>query len=47
MADFLKTQFSAEEDVLDVPEHWPRFAVNEHDEVVRVPARPADPQLDV
>ena len=36
MVDFLKTQFTTEEDVLDVPERWPRFAVNDDDEVVRV-----------
>jgi hypothetical protein len=37
LIDFLKTQFVTEEDVLDVPERWPRFAVNEDDEVVRLP----------
>src|SRR6185503_20037574 len=29
LIDFLKTQFVTQEDVLDVPERWPRFAVNE------------------
>jgi hypothetical protein len=35
--DFLKTQFKTEEDVLDVPEHWPRFAVDDNGEVIRLP----------
>lgn len=36
LTDFLKTQFTTGEDVLDVPEAWPRFAFTEHDEVRRI-----------
>jgi hypothetical protein len=36
VVDFLRTQFLQEEDVLDVPERWPRFFINERAEVVRI-----------
>jgi len=36
LAEFLKTQFTTEEDVLDVPENWPRFEFTETTEVRRV-----------
>jgi len=35
-AEFLKTQFKSAEDVLDIPENYPRFAFDEHDEVKRI-----------
>lgn len=34
--DFLKTQFKSPEDVLDVPEDWPRFEFTRSDEVKRI-----------
>jgi hypothetical protein len=37
--EFLKTQFAEPEDVLDVPERWPRFAVSPAKEILRVPSR--------
>jgi hypothetical protein len=37
MVEFLKTQFKTEEDVLDVPERWPRFAMTPSGEVKRLP----------
>lgn len=37
MIDFSKARFAADDDVLDTPERWPRFAVDEHAEVVRLP----------
>jgi hypothetical protein len=37
MVEFLKTQFKTEEDVLDVAENWPRFAMTPSGEVVRLP----------
>jgi hypothetical protein len=40
VVDFLKTQFLEEEDVLDVPEQWPAFFINERAEVVRIGAEP-------
>jgi hypothetical protein len=36
VAEFLKTQFTSEEDVLDVPEKWPAFEYTADNEVVRV-----------
>ncbi len=35
VADFLKTQFATHEDVLDIEENWPRFAVLRDGKVVR------------
>jgi hypothetical protein len=35
LTEFLKTQFTTEEDVLDVPENWPRFAFTANGEVKR------------
>src|SRR5438045_6149703 len=35
LTEFLKTQFLSEEDVLDVPENWPRFAFAANGEVKR------------
>jgi Lipase maturation factor len=35
VAEFLKTQFTGEEDVLDVPERWPVFEYTSEAEVVR------------
>ena len=37
--EFLKTQFTAEEDILDVPEHWPRFEFTPEAELVCVGSR--------
>lgn len=36
LAEFLKTQFTTEEDVLDVPENWPHFEFTRKDEVKRI-----------
>jgi hypothetical protein len=36
-ADFLKTQFAGEEDVLDVRENWPRFRLRDDGIVERLP----------
>jgi hypothetical protein len=36
LVEFLKTQFSSDEDVLDIPERWPRFKVTAEAEVVRI-----------
>jgi hypothetical protein len=35
VVEFLKTQFTAEEDCLDIPECWPHFEFSASDEVVR------------
>jgi hypothetical protein len=36
LGEFLKTQFQSDEDILDVPENWPRFEFTETAEVRRV-----------
>jgi hypothetical protein len=36
LTEFLKTQFTTSEDVLDVPENWPRFEFTRSDEVKRI-----------
>jgi hypothetical protein len=36
LVEFLKTQFLTAEDVLDVPERWPRFKLTPQAEVVRI-----------
>jgi hypothetical protein len=36
VVEFLKTQFTSEEDVLDIPERWPAFEYTADNEVVRV-----------
>jgi hypothetical protein len=36
LTEFLKTQFTTDEDVLDVPENWPRFTFTDTTEVRRV-----------
>jgi hypothetical protein len=38
LTEFLKTQFKTQEDVLDVPENWPRFEFAKTTEVRRVPS---------
>jgi hypothetical protein len=35
VAEFLKTQFQDDEHVLDIPERWPRFALDQHGELIR------------
>lgn len=42
MAEFLQTRFLADEDVLDTPERWPRFAVDDRAQVVRLPPPASD-----
>jgi hypothetical protein len=37
VVEFLKTQFTGAEDVLDVPERLPLFRLSESTEVVRIP----------
>jgi hypothetical protein len=44
LVEFLKTQFTSVEDVLDIPECWPRFKLTREAEVVRV-GGPRDQQV--
>ena len=37
--EFLKTQFTSDEDVLDTPEHWPRFEFTQEAKLVYVAPR--------
>lgn len=39
VVEFLRTQMSGEEDVLDISERWPRFRIMDDGEIRRMPDR--------